>query len=102
MARLGPGQKTVYDVVIIDTYGLRWDRFPVGTRQGRGMERYDFAMNQVILCGVAGNPTDCGHQVSNREFSPWIGIAFRPTDTFVIRAGFGINYDPQPFWKPGS
>ena len=78
------------------TYGLRWDHFPVGHRNGRGMERYDFATNLVTLCGVGGTPRDCGYHVSSKEFSPRLGVAWRATDTFVIRAGFGINFDPQP------
>jgi len=78
------------------TYGLRWDHFPVGTRNGRGMERYDFATNLITICGVGGTPTDCGYHVSSKEFSPRVGLAWRATNTFVVRAGFGINYDPQP------
>jgi hypothetical protein len=30
------------------------------------------------------------------NFSPRIGLADRVTDSFVIRAGYGINYDPYP------
>jgi len=78
------------------TYGLRWDHFPVGNRNDRGLERYDFATNLVTICGVGGTPRDCGYQVSSKEFSPRLGVAWRPTATFVIRAGFGINFDPQP------
>jgi hypothetical protein len=78
------------------TYGLRWDHFPVGNRNGRGMERYDFATNLITICGVGGTPRDCGYRVSNTEFSPRVGLAWRATDTFVVRAGFGINYDPFP------
>jgi hypothetical protein len=78
------------------TYGLRWDHFPVGNRNGHGMERYDFASNLITICGVSGTPRDCGYNVSNTEFSPRVGLAWRAMDTFVVRAGFGINYDPFP------
>jgi hypothetical protein len=76
--------------------GLRWDYFPMGTRASRGMERYDFNTNQMAICGMGGVPTDCGYNIDQKNFSPRIGIAYRPTETFVIRAGFGINYDPYP------
>jgi hypothetical protein len=77
-------------------YGLRWDHFPVGNRKNRGLERYDFVTNLVTLCGLGGTPRDCGYHVSSTEFSPRIGIAWRATNTFVVRAGFAINYDPFP------
>ncbi len=78
------------------SYGLRWNYFPVGTRNGRGMERYNFQTNQMEICGVAGNPTNCGYSVSWKDFSPNLGLAYRVNDTTVVRAGFGINFDPEP------
>jgi hypothetical protein len=78
------------------SYGLRWDHFPIGNRNGRGLERYDFATNLITLCGLGGTPRDCGYDVSFKEFSPRVGVAWRATNTFVVRAGFGINFDPQP------
>jgi outer membrane receptor protein involved in Fe transport len=76
--------------------GIRWDYFPMGVRASRGMERYDFNTNQMLICGVGGVPTDCGYHIEQKNFSPRVGIAFRPTETTVIRAGYGLNYDPYP------
>ena len=76
--------------------GVRWDYFPMGNRASRGMERYDFSTNQMLICGVGNVPTDCGYQINQKNFSPRLGLAYRPTETSVIRAGFGINYDPYP------
>src|SRR4051812_28714102 len=76
--------------------GLRWDYFPMGVRASRGMERYDFNTNQMLICGVANVPTDCGYRIEQKNFSPRIGLAWRPTDPLVVRAGFGLNYDPYP------
>ena len=78
------------------SYGVRWDRFPMGTRANRGLERYNFDTNQMLICGVAKVPEDCGYDIPWTNFSPRLGLAWRPTDTFVIRAGYGINYDPYP------
>src|SRR5262249_38305899 len=77
------------------SYGVRWDYFPMGRRESRGLERYDYATNQMSICGV-GVPTDCGYDIPKRNFSPRLGLAWRATNTFVIRAGYGINYDPYP------
>ncbi|PYV05443.1 MAG: hypothetical protein DMG26_05280 [Acidobacteria bacterium] len=77
------------------TLGLRWEYFPLPTRGGsRGLERFDFTNNNMMLCGVGGNPTDCGVSVSKRSFAPRIGLAYRATNSFVLRAGYGITYEP--------
>ena len=78
------------------SYGLRWDYFPMGKRLSRGMERYDFNTNEMLICGVGKVPTDCGYNIEQKNFSPRIGLAWRPTSTIVLRAGYGINYDPYP------
>ena len=33
---------------------------------------------------------------SRRTFRRASGIAYRPTETTVVRAGYGLNYDPYP------
>ena len=32
--------------------GVRWDHFPMGTRTTRGLERFDYENNQMLICGV--------------------------------------------------
>jgi outer membrane receptor protein involved in Fe transport len=76
--------------------GLRWDYFPMGTRTTRGLERYDFDANQMLICGVGSVPEDCGYDMGAGNFSPRLGLAYRATDRLVIRAGYGLNYDPYP------
>jgi hypothetical protein len=75
-------------------YGLRYLNIPMPRRSNRGMERYDFVNNKMLVCGVGQVPTDCGTKNSNTLFSPSLGVAWRPNDKTVIRTGFGINYDP--------
>ncbi len=79
------------------SYGLGWNYFPMGSRANSGLERYNFQTNQVELCGIAGNPHDCGYTISKKNFSPNLGFAYRPTSTLVVRAGYGINFDPETF-----
>jgi Carboxypeptidase regulatory-like domain len=75
-------------------YGLRWEYFPVPVRPDRGIEKYDFATNNILLCGVGSTPKDCGIDNSKFNFAPRIGFAYRATDTLVIRSGYGITTDP--------
>lgn len=78
------------------SYGMRWDRFPMGTRANRGLERYDFDTNTMLICGAGNVPKDCGYHIGWKNFSPRVGLAWRPSEGLVIRAGYGINYDPYP------
>ncbi len=73
--------------------GLRYENYPMPTRADRGLERYDFANNRMLICGVGDVPKNCGVKNSNALFAPRIGIAWRPNDKTVIRTGFGINWD---------
>ncbi len=78
------------------SYGLRWDYFPIGGRDNRGYERYEPATNTMMICGVAGNPHDCGYGVGKLGFSPSLGFAYKVKPTLVVRLGAGINRDPYP------
>lgn len=75
--------------------GVRWDYFAVPTRtDGEGLEIYNFDNNTLKLCGVGSLPQNCGFSMGKKYFAPRLGIAYRPTETFVIRAGYGITWDP--------
>jgi outer membrane receptor protein involved in Fe transport len=76
--------------------GLRYDRFPMGTRTTRGLERYDPETNQMLICGVGSVPTDCGYRMGPGNVSPRAGVAYRLREDIVVRGGYGINYDPYP------
>lgn len=76
------------------SYGLRWEYYPYPTRIDRGLERYDFNTNESILCGLGSTPADCGLPQSKKLFSPRLGIAWRATDSLIVRAGYGITFDP--------
>ncbi len=76
------------------SYGLRWEFFPFPTRDDRGLERFDIAANQMLRCGVGSVPKNCGNDQSKRLFAPRAGLAFRVTPKLVLRAGYGLTYDP--------
>jgi len=80
--------------------GLRYEYYTLMTRAGKGIERYDPTNNNVYLGGRGNQPEDVGITVSHKLFSPRIGLAYRLGDKTVIRAGYGINFDPLPFSRP--
>ncbi len=80
--------------------GTRWEYFPIPTRPDRGLERYNLATNKMHVCGVGVVPKDCGVEVSKRLLAPRVGLAFRATESFVIRAGYGITNDPWNVARP--
>lgn len=82
------------------SYGTRLEMFPMPVRENRGMERYDFETNEMIVCGVANNPKDCGTSVGGPFLSPRVGFAYRASDKTVLRGGFGVNWDPWNLARP--
>jgi hypothetical protein len=54
----------------------------------------------VYLGGRGGQPDNVGITVSHKLFAPRIGLAYRLGEKTVIRAGYGINFDPIPFSRP--
>ncbi|MGH8246146.1 MAG: TonB-dependent receptor domain-containing protein, partial [Gammaproteobacteria bacterium] len=82
------------------SYGIRWEYFPFPTRADRGLEFYDGAINKMFVCGVGQVPEDCGVEESKKRFAPRVGIAYRASDTLVIRAGYGITNDPFSLQRP--
>lgn len=82
------------------SYGLRWEYFPLLGRIDRGVEMFDWANNRMLICGVGPNPRDCNAGESARLFRPRLGLAYRASDTLVIRAGYGITNDPFTLVRP--
>jgi hypothetical protein len=79
---------------------MRWEYFPMPTRADRGIGMYNPDTNQVEICGVGSVPSGCGVKMKKLGFAPRIGLAYRMTNTFVIRAGYGITNDPYSLARP--
>jgi Carboxypeptidase regulatory-like domain/TonB dependent receptor len=73
------------------SFGLRWEYYPVPVRADRGVEHFDLATNRVLMCGIASNSDTCGVTIQKDLFTPRLGIAYRPFESFVIRAGYSRN-----------
>lgn len=80
--------------------GLRWEYYPMVVRDDRGVERYDWTTNQMLIGGMGNVPRDTGVNVSKKLFAPRIGLAWRLGEKTVIRTGYGISIDPFPLAIP--
>jgi hypothetical protein len=81
------------------TAGLRWEHYPVPTRADRGIEFFNFNTLKEDICGVGGNPENCGISVSPLLFSPRFGIAYRVAEGLVIRTGFSLNWQQDNMYR---
>jgi hypothetical protein len=50
----------------------------------------------LSICGAGSVPDDCGYRINQKNVSPRLGLAYRVSNSFVVRAGYGLNYDPYP------
>jgi outer membrane receptor protein involved in Fe transport len=80
--------------------GLRYEYYPLMTRAGKGIEQLNPYTNLVSLGGRGNVPENAGISVSKKLFAPRVGLAYRLDDNTVIRAGYGLNFDPIPFSRP--
>jgi hypothetical protein len=81
--------------------GLRYELYPLMTRCcGKGIERYDPTTNDVYMGGRGSVPMDAGISVSHKLFAPRVGLAYRIDEKTVVRAGYGLNYDPLAYSRP--
>ncbi|MBI5086220.1 MAG: TonB-dependent receptor [Acidobacteria bacterium] len=80
--------------------GLRYEYYPLINRDDRGIERWDPFTNIVYFGGLGSTPRNAGIEVSKKLFAPRVGFAYRMGDNYVVRAGYGITYDPIPFSRP--
>jgi len=69
-------------------------------RDTRGVERYDWSTNQMLIGGLGRTPMDTGVRVSKKLFAPRFGLAYRLDSRTVMRAGYGISIDPFPLAIP--
>jgi outer membrane receptor protein involved in Fe transport len=76
---------------ITASVGVRWEYYSLPRRADHGIEVYDFAANRLLICGVGPNDENCGITVEKNLFTPRLGLAYRPTEDFVIRAGYSRN-----------
>lgn len=79
------------------SFGARWDYFPFPRRKGTGLEIYDPQSATTSICGVGSVPADCGITRDKQRIVPRLGVAYRITDSTVIRAGYAQVTNPVAF-----
>jgi hypothetical protein len=75
--------------------GLRWEYYPIMSREDWGMEMLDLNTLEMVLGGLGGNPRDVGLVAPKDSFAPRLGAVYRLNDKTVVRAGYGLTYDAQ-------
>jgi len=80
--------------------GVRLDIYPLMTRRHTGLELYNPENNTMLLTGRGDVPVNQGVSINNPLVAPRIGIAYSITDKTVVRAGYGLTWDPLPFSRP--
>jgi len=77
--------------------GLRWELYPAYHPQFRGgLSNYDASTNSLLVAGVGSNSMSDNVKTHYKDFAPRFGLAYRITDSTVVRAGFGMSYTPFP------
>ena len=77
--------------------GVRYDIFsPLQSANAGGAVIYDPASNTSAASG-ANNGRNNIYRYDLNNVAPRVGLAFRPVDRFVFRAGYGIHYFALPF-----
>lgn len=82
------------------TLGLRYEYYPLIHRGETGIEYHNLANNTVERGGVGGVPRNLGIDVSKRLFAPRLGFAYKLDSKTVLRAGYGITFNPIPLSRP--
>jgi hypothetical protein len=79
------------------TGGVRWELYlPPTPSRTSGYSNYNPANNTLVVSGIGGNPDNLGRETYYHYFAPRLGVAYRPLENTVVRAGFGISYEPFP------
>jgi len=77
--------------------GLRWEFYPPATPRFAGtFSNYDYVNDQLVLAGIGNNPMNLGMATHYKYFAPRTGLAYRLSQSTVIRSGFGISFTPFP------
>jgi Carboxypeptidase regulatory-like domain/TonB dependent receptor len=72
--------------------GMRWEYYPFARRADSGLEIFDFTTNRIQMCGLPGSNADvCNIKTQKDLFTPRLGLAYRPSESTVIRVGFSRN-----------
>jgi len=66
-------------------------------RKDTGLEIYDPKTATTSICGLGSVPGDCGVTRDKQRLVPRLGVAYRATDSTVVRAGYAQVTNPVAF-----
>jgi hypothetical protein len=84
--------------------GMRYELYPIMHRaDGRGVDRLDLTNPDplrrldVLIAGRGGNPQNNGMSMGLNNFAPRVGGVYRLNEQTVLRSGYGITFNAQPW-----
>lgn len=77
------------------TYGIRYEYYPMITRDHSGMDIFNPANGNLYVEGAPGVPSSDEVDVGKGMIVPRLGLAYRINPKTVVRAGFGISANPD-------
>jgi hypothetical protein len=76
--------------------GVRWEYYPFGYGDNdKGLRYLDLNTGNVLVGGFGNVPRNDNIDTGSGLFLPRVGLAYRLTNSTVIRAGFGQSADPN-------
>ncbi|MGH9604798.1 MAG: TonB-dependent receptor domain-containing protein [Terracidiphilus sp.] len=78
-------------------YGVRYEYYPMITRDHSGMDIFNPANGNLYVEGSAGVPAADEVQVGKGMIVPRLGLAYRIDSKTVARAGFGLSTNPDSY-----
>jgi hypothetical protein len=79
------------------TFGLRYEYYPIATRDHTGLDIFNPVNGLIDVGGVNGIPENAGVNVGRGNFAPRAGLAYRIDSKTVARVGYGISVNPDNF-----
>ena len=78
-------------------YGLRYEIMPFATAANPGdQSSYNPNTNQVMMAGYGSINKQLNVNTDYKDFGPRLGAAYRAFSKTVVRAGYGISFNPLP------
>jgi Carboxypeptidase regulatory-like domain/TonB dependent receptor-like, beta-barrel len=79
------------------TYGVRYEVYPVATRDHTGLDIFNPADGNIYIEGARGVPSSIKVNTGHGVFVPRLGLAYRIDRKTVARAGFGLSANPDSY-----
>ncbi len=87
---------------VVLNYGLRWDLFTPYTEALNQISTFNEQTGMLQVAGVNGVSNTAGIITDYHGFAPRIGFAYTPTETTVVRGGFGLSFFPNNYGAVAS